>query len=78
MKEELATVVVGAEDELAVIASNDDVIEPALDFKSWLAQVALAYSAGEGVANCILALVLPPWFSEHRYRSLVTEFYCNH
>lgn len=37
LEEELAVVVVRAEDELAIVATGDDVIEAALDFESRLA-----------------------------------------
>ena len=40
LEEEFAVVVVRREDELAIVASCDDVVEPSLDFESRLAPCA--------------------------------------
>jgi hypothetical protein len=40
LQEQLAIVVVRSEDELAIVASSDDVVEPSLDFESRLAHCA--------------------------------------
>ena len=37
LQEEFAAVVIRSEDELAIVASSDDVVEPSLDFESRLA-----------------------------------------
>ncbi len=39
-QEEFAAVVIRSEDELAIIASSDDVVEPSLNFESRLAHRA--------------------------------------
>ena len=53
LEEELVLVVAGSKDELAVIASSDDVIKAALDFKSWLAHSAASSNKPEEeIANC--------------------------
>jgi len=54
LNEKLLIVVIGPEDELAVIAASDDVIEPALNFESRLAHRGASLARLTVNMNCNL------------------------
>ena len=56
LQDEFAAVVIRSEDELAIVASSDDVVEPSLNFESRLAHRASSLLLAEArcKVNCIL------------------------
>ena len=59
LQEEFAVVVVRSEDELAIVASSDDVLEPSLDFESRLAHRASSLLLAAAKCKVRIAYCMP-------------------
>ena len=65
LEEEFAIVVIGPEDELAVIPPRDNVIKPALDFESRLAHCGRSLAKKPGRSQIAYCMPDPSRYSGH-------------
>jgi hypothetical protein len=59
LQEQFAVVVIRSEDELAIVASSDDVVEPSLDFESRLAHSSSRLLSQHRYVKCELHFCTP-------------------